>query len=314
MIDYPFDEMIGKEVVSSERLPGGINNPSYKVRCSDGESFVVQIVGEKFPDKIQRERRNVELMKKAGIPVPEIVSWDESGEVIQEKYLVKEYMGRDLKERKSEIRVSEAREIYSQLGKIYTDMHSITFENFGRIEKKNGDFKAVGSYESYRNFILEEFNKWLERGKDTPFEDKIPQLKEWLDKNSYIFDCEIKPRLIHNDFSPENIIVEEDEVKSIIDLDVVRAGNNIFDVYRVYNHFDGKEKSEAAVEAFFNNYSVELPDNYGQQIEFFNLVHPLAYIDCWKQIEENYSPEDLREMESFIMGSIREILNSSFDK
>lgn len=306
--------MVDGEVILSERLPGGINNPSYKVRCKDGKSYVVQIVGEKFPDKIERERRNVKLMQEAGVPVPEIVDWDESGQIIDSDYLVKEYMGKDLEERIDEIGVPEIREIYRQLGSIYTDMHSMTFENFGEITRKEGEFEVESSYGSYREFLLEILKKWLERGKDTPFEEMIPELKKWLDKNTAIIEHNITPRLIHNDFSPENIIVEESNVKAVIDLDVVRAGYNVFDVYRVYRHFDEEAKSEAAVEEFFRSYSGDLPDNYKKEIEFFRLVHPLAYIDCWKQIEEDYSTEDRKEMESFVMESIDKILNTSFGK
>jgi len=313
MPDYPFDEMVEKDVSSVEEFSGGINNPRYKVTCEDGKVFTVQIVGDKFPDKIEREKINVKIMKDRGLSVPDIVKADRSHEIIEKDYLVKEYLqGKTLSQVKKELTESEVRKIYQRLGDLYTKMHSMTFERFGKIVEIGGKFKVETSFDSYRDFFLDLSSSWLDRGVNTPFEDKVPELEEWLEKNSHIFKDYIEPRLVHSDFSSRNIIIHNSGVEGIIDFDIARAGNNVFDIYRVYRHFKEEKKSEVAVNGFFETYSTDLPQNYKKQIKFYRTINPLSYIDCWKQIEDSYSEKELEETESFVHESIQKILESSF--
>ncbi|MBS3816473.1 MAG: aminoglycoside phosphotransferase family protein [Candidatus Thermoplasmatota archaeon] len=206
---------------------------------------------------------------------------------------------------------SEVRKIYQQLGDLYTKMHSTTFERFGKIVEIDGKFKVETSFDSYRDFFLDLSRSWLHRGVDTPFEDKILELEEWLENRSHIFTDNIEPRLIHSDLSSSNVIVQDSSVRGIIDFDIAKAGNNVFDIYRVYRHFEEEKKSEIAVNGFFETYSIDLPQNYKKQIEFYRTIDPLSYIDCWEQIEESYSEKELEETESFVNESIQKILESS---
>lgn len=203
----------------------------------------------------------------------------------------------------------EISEIYGQLGKILSQFHSIKYEDFGRIVKRKEDFGVKPSSEDYKDYLLEKYFSWLERAKGTVFEGELPRLKEWLKENTWMFERDIKPRLIHDDFDPSNILVsvEDVEVKGIVDLDLVKAGNHVSDLYRIYQHFEG-EKGKIAVESFLDNYSIDLPDNFEEQVDFYRLTHPLAYLDCWTGIERDYSEEGLKDMKEFVRQSIQDIL------
>ena len=145
----------------------------------------------------------------------------------------------------------------------------------------------------------------------TPFEHFIPNLLTWLKSNIGVFGLDLVPCLTHNDFSNTNILVlDNGHISGVVDLDNILVGNCVADIYRIYPNFKGNQK-DLALKTFFKNYSINLPKNFDKQIKFYEVTHVLAYINCWIQIVESYTKEDLKNMVEKMNKDIKSLLSIS---
>ena len=65
---------------------------------------------------------------------------------------------------------------------------------------------------------------------------------------------------------------------------------------------------KTAVPFSFENYTVPLPDNFEKQLMFYEITHVLAYFDCWKQIVDSYSPNELNKMTKKMISDVETLL------
>ena len=307
-----FNELIGKNVVSAKKLSGGVNNPTYKLICEDNSKYILQFSGDKFPDKAIKQPLIVNLLKeKTNLPIANIIKSDTTKKVIDKDYIILEFVdGHLLKNISEEFTNKEIIKLYQDIAKYLSSLHSVRLEYFGDFVVEDNSLKIDPKYHSAREQIYEKYRSWINKAKNTPFEHFIPDLRGWLKTNINVFEDDIKPCLTHNDFSNTNLLVLNDgTISAVIDLDNVSAGNNVADIYRIYANFNN-DKKELALKTFFENYRVKLPRNFEKQIQFYDKTHVLAYIDCWNQILNSYSKEELEKMIKKMNKDIANLLNT----
>ena len=303
-MDLPFDSMVGKPVSEAARVSDGINNPTYRVVCRDGSRYVVQLAGSKFPEKVRRQRSVVALLQReTDLPVAGVVKADTSRQVVDNDYIVREHLpGRVLKDAVGSFDDGQVARLFGDMARCLGSLHGVAFGSFGELVFRDDGIGVSPSFPSAREQLHAEYKGWVEKAVGTPFEGFIPRLKGWLDANIGVFGPGIGPCLTHNDFSSANILVSEaGAVTGVVDLDNIRVGGNVVDIYRVY-HAIPEGKRDVALDAFFSTYPHRLPEGFDRQMRFFEATHVLAYIDCWEQIVASYTPEALDAM----VGSMKE--------
>ena len=311
-MEIDFTELVGKKVLTATKLSGGINNPTYKLICCDQSKFIIQFSGEKYPDKAMKQPLIVSLLKdKTNLPIANIIKSDTTKELVDKDYIILEFIeGNLLKDISDNFTNKEIIKLYQEIAKYLSSLHSIKLDSFGEFTIENGSLKITNKYDSAKEQIYEEYQSWINQAKETPFEHFIPSLTKWLKNNINVFGEDIDPCLTHNDFSNTNMLVLEDgTISAIIDLDNISPGNNVTDIYRIYANFND-EKKELALKTFFKNYKVELPKNFEKQIKFYEITHVLAYIECWKQILNSYTEEELKKMIKKMNADINKLLKT----
>ncbi|MFW6025013.1 MAG: aminoglycoside phosphotransferase family protein [Candidatus Woesearchaeota archaeon] len=303
-----FNKIIEKKVIDVTKLKSGINNPTYKIK-TENSKYIVQFAGDKFPDKITRQPKIVDLLrKKTSLPIYDIIKSDTTHKNLNRDYIILEYLSGKLI-KNAQFDKNKVINLYKDIAKYLSSLHSINYNSFGEIKFEN-KIQIKPSYDTARELIYNEYISWIKKAKETVFEDKIEYLINWLNKNISVFGDDIKPSLTHNDFSDSNILVSENgKITGILDLDNISIGNNVTDIYRIHNYFEGELK-EIGLKTFYENYSIDLPNNYKKQIKFYQKTHVLAYIDCWKQIKESYSKKQLKEMIKNMNKEIDELLKT----
>lgn len=307
-----FSELVGRDVITTEKLSGGVNNPTYKLICEDDTRYILQFSGDNFADRAIKQPLIVDLLKeKTNLPIANIIKSDTSRKLVNKDYIIFEFVeGYLLKNISDTFRDKEIINLYQDMALYLSSLHSVKLDYFGEFVTENGSLIISPKYSSAREQIYEEYHSWIVKAKKTPFEYFIPNLIDWLNINIHVFEDDITPCLTHNDFSNTNLLVfDTGKISAVIDLDNVRAGNSVADIYRIYANFD-EEKKDLALETFFENYKVKLPKNFEKQIQFYEKTHVLAYIDCWKQILKSYTTKELKIMIEKMNKDIVNLLNS----
>ena len=145
-----------REINSIKRITEGYSHYMYECKTTQG-TYIIRISYNKNPRfGIAKEIWVLNQYRTAGVPVPEVIAWNEG-----EKYdfmIMKKLEGTPADALWNTLKRQEQEAIAKEIGKILGKMHSITFPHFGHIEKNgvsNNDF-------SFRkqSDIATERNEW----------------------------------------------------------------------------------------------------------------------------------------------------------
>ena len=172
------------------------------------------------------------LLLKNNIPVPKVIKYDDSLELVKHPYLIiTEIEGKMLCEVINTMSNEEKISFYYEFGKIVAKIHSITFNKFGEVL----DGKTVESYSEANN--KGPFSSWKDTHREiidhrlsifqgSYFEDLIKPIRSWFNKNKPLIDYNIIPRLLHDDLNQKNVFLKNHQISGIIDFDNAFIGHN----------------------------------------------------------------------------------------
>jgi Ser/Thr protein kinase RdoA (MazF antagonist) len=231
------------------------------------------------------------LLADNNVPVPDVSHYDLSSSIIGSPFVILSEAEGEMMEAARPTELS----FYEDLGRTLGKIHSITFDSFG----ESIDGKTVGKPHELGSGP---FNTWKEMHeaivkfrlgyfKGTAFDDLITPITDYFQRNSYLLDYDIVPRLLHCDLNQKNVFVKDGKVSSIIDLDGCFIGHNEEELMRTESaNFSDDEDIR---QAFFKGYSeyVELDEGYEQRRPFYYLSRLLVHIDCMIRFGDAYRPE-----------------------
>ncbi|NHJ84090.1 MAG: aminoglycoside phosphotransferase family protein [Asgard group archaeon] len=220
----------------------------------------------------------LEGKKAAIVPVPEIIHLETSDEKIGYKFLIMEYIqGLLLEDHLKNLTSDEMKKLIVNLANIIKTIHSLEYEMFGEIE----DYDCPRKFYSVKSMIkanIRKDAKLVTLMRIFP-SDLIYSVQKFIEENLENCNFSNKPVLVHNDFNPSNIILDEKEkwqIKAILDFEWAKADDAILEIMTIMKEF--KLESEN-LRLFLTTYYSDdaIPDfaNYNLEWEVYQLAELL---------------------------------------
>lgn len=292
------------------KIDEGLIHETYTVEVN-GDNFILQFSGkdEENHSALSQCLKMYELLQGT-VPVPETVTKE-----------VQEIDGRNFTVVKNVDGVSGEQNISPQktreAGKTLAKIHGFTeFEEEGWIKFNGGK----NPQELLDNLEIIEFReKNLKRKKLSELEEKIEtfskkgledvaeETRKFIEEHGDFFPEEYTPVLIHDDFTPDNIIYRKERLNGVIDLDYAFSGLEVRNIVKSANSFwmhdPGAERNIR--NNFYEGYSEErsLPEDFDNLENFFRietLVHLIGGLielgELDKEEKDFYREEILEEV------------------
>ena len=281
----------------SVRRPGsGLTSSVFILETAQGD-FILKVSRDPASDwKLGKERIVYGLLRRQGLPAPQVLVTDLSHYLVSFAYTLSERLpGVTLSHANADMSAAERVGVYRQLGDMMGWMHSLTFDCFGDVMEQDG-ITTVGPAQELAGEAAgantgpfatwHEMHKQIVRGRlsflsHTEFHDLVEPVAYWFGDHEDLLDYPISPRLLHMDLHMSNILVSGGMVSGILDVEEAVIGHNEYDLMRTeLAHFgDGYE---ALREAFFEAYTalVLLDDGYEGRKPLYELSRSLVGLKC----------------------------------
>lgn len=296
----------GIPILKVDTLAGGWLNEKYLIESSKDKLYVLKELSlEKFSyEHLQYLIQTVELQSylyEENVAVPKILLNNDK-EVVSKfsnnKYFfIQEYVKGYSKEfdklTKEEI-FSIGKNLaflHSKLKKINSDAFNSDFLKYKNINdlKHELTVKRLEINENSSKKFVQQLNLFEEILNDS-------ELNKILNQN--------KLQLIHGDFTPDNIIFDNNEVKSIIDFELVRINSKLQDIGRIIlsTTFFNNEFDVLKLKNFVDGYSTVCKINYLDIIDSLKIVW-INEFNIWIQDRyfKNYNPPKVEKFINEIM-------------
>lgn len=172
------------------------------------------------------------LMRRGGVPVPDVLAHDSTGRVINRQVILLRYL--DSTPMNDPAIPDEARPaLRRQLGAYLRQMHAITHGHFGRVQP-DGTVHGDASWRVVFGDLWEEAIRRC-RDHDLLKTETLAQLERQLAAHSHrLEDPAIKPALIHGDVWEANVLLQQNkngvwQIAAIIDADRALFADRMFE-------------------------------------------------------------------------------------
>jgi aminoglycoside phosphotransferase (APT) family kinase protein len=243
-----------KKILTVELIESGKSHTNYKIVISSGKCFVVRYYSRTTPEK----ENNVLNLVKNLVPVPDILYQNE-------KLAIYSYLkGRML---------HEIPEFTRQAAKALVQISSIRFKSQGLINT-DGNITPWELTE-YKNFVRDMFdNKMVSALLGT---DKIERIKKILKRESLILnEIYSECRLVHGDYNPTNILIQNGEVSGILDWEFSHSGSPYMDIGNLLRNTD--EKYHKDIFEGLNDGGMNLPHDWRERAMLIDISSQVEFL------------------------------------
>ena len=247
------------EIKGIEEIHGGLMSHTFRVNTA-GKTFILQISSETDPHELENCLRTFSFLSEE-IPVPKPVTDGVQKYRDLHYTIVTELAGDTLQPNE---------ELTRESGRLLAQIHdSRGFEEPGWIDWDDGKPEVVGFpddslrrrieevLKDWRQFFVSLDAGWLVEATNTALDnmEKIPE--------------DFQPVLVHHDFNPGNILVEDGEINGVLDFDYAHSSHSVRDIAKAANKFwirGGRR------EDFYQGYrEVRDPELFEDTIDFYLL-------------------------------------------
>jgi len=250
------------------RLEEGMINDVFSL---DKKYVVKANTGHPNLAKLKKESEVYKLLAQNNIAVPHVYGYDDSKELIKYSYIIMEHInGVSLGSIWNTLSKEQKLNWLPKIGRLLAQIHDIHFAEFGD-EFSNGQFVGTKNYRKYIDQYVKNIAKELEKSKVLD-KKKIEQLENYFEKSN-LFDININASLIHFNFIFDNIIVDGDDIKAIVDWEWARSGHNEQElamfIYRTL------KQNIDFTKAFRKGYEeiMKIDDNFENRLYAYNLLY-----------------------------------------
>jgi aminoglycoside phosphotransferase (APT) family kinase protein len=210
---------------SARQISGGQSNPTFFLSY-DNRQLVLrkQPAGDLLPSAhaVDREYRVMAALQDQGVPVPQMILYEEDPSVIGTKfYVMKRLDGRVFHDsRLPELGASERGAAYNDLAKVLARLHSVDFNAAGL-----SDYGKQGSY--FQRQIARWTKQWhLSKTREIP---DIDALAEWLPNN---VPADERTTIVHGDYRVGNVMLHaaEPRIIGVLDWELSTLGHPFADL------------------------------------------------------------------------------------
>lgn len=231
-------------VLDINTVPESFSSEVYKLNLANRTNVYVKIPFNR--DKLYREYRILQRLHQV-ISVPNVLDFWEGNEQITGALLLSEISGGSCQGSLSE-------QLSFQIGVNHAKLHEIRTSGYG-VEYADG-FRNL-EHNDWRHYIKQNFEKLKE--------DCIEILNAKLFEQCIVYFNEAfsdlpepdGPCLVHMDFRPGNILVDNDKVTGIIDFESARGGSSEVDFTKLNRYF--WQSNPLSKRGYINGYSTIRP-------------------------------------------------------
>ncbi len=245
---------------------------------------------EKGVKEILDRKTGSHVFKEDALPVilvQDLYHYDESRELFPYMFSVLEYINgismydyiervgglkKDGKTIPSNIS-SQIESMFFTAGEALGKLHKIVFPGFYRSIL---DIGRIGKAVPWRTLFREKADALLsEAAKHAAMRDLIPEIKHYITSNMDLIPEDEMPVLFHNDYQPQNIIVDPEAgtVKGYIDFDNWQIGAREQDFIKI-QHWGTKELNPKFFRAFERGYKMHqhVDDNFQARVDLYTMA------------------------------------------
>lgn len=251
VIDEVVRKAIGAAPAERERIIKGEVNEVYGVKIDGGREIIVRISrGSEAESQFQKEGWAIEQAAKAGVPVPHVllveplqVEDQTLGVSVEERL-----PGLPLDELADRLSGSELAKILQRAGALLSQIHSIRTEGFGELDKKGrGERASIAFMFSEESLDPQELLVAARTASLNP--DVIERAVRILEKYQEHYPP-VAPHLLHGDFAPKHILIDDGKITGIIDFENAHGGDPVQEFANWQFFFEGRYPIEPIKEGY----------------------------------------------------------------
>lgn len=218
----------GSIVASASRIVLGQDNEVYDVTTTENHQLIVRI-SHKENHRFEAERWALNVARQAGVPTPHVLLVEPAEyDGIPIMFCIEEKVpGKALDLLLKEGITSELSKAIHQIGEILGKLHSVRIDGFGYLQAD-----AKGQQTSFAEIMLMANEREAELYEAASLwnvpAQKIATSLEMLDTHRELYEFHT-PVLVHGDFGPKHIFVEDDHICGIIDMQDCSGNHPIID-------------------------------------------------------------------------------------
>lgn len=199
------------ELDEVKSLVGGSVNQTFSLQTSDGSRAVLKISPHRVNRDLERESRQLELLRTLAFPVPQVYLCDIGSLDHPFSYLLMEFCdGISLAEARMRCSGEAFDRLQERLAEMVAALHDQKSGHYGRVASTNGQSTTYTSWPAFYRAVYDSIWHEAERSPLLPSKCRKPihKVHERLDRLLAHSDC---PRLVHWDIWDTNVLVAPDE-------------------------------------------------------------------------------------------------------
>ncbi len=263
----------------------GLSKPKKVIRLEEGMVNDVFSIDNKYVIKINTGHPNIPKLKKekeiygkvlGKIPAPKTQGYDSSKEILPYSYLIMQHVsGSSLGSMYDKLSEEQKNVWLIKMGELLASVHSITFNHFGEDFSKN-DFQGEKTYTEFLKGYVRSICQRIKESKE--LEDKdLKRIQEFF-LNNALFNIDPTASLIHGNFVPDNILVDNEEIKAIVDWEWCRSGHNEEEIATFL--YRNLKLDKNSVKNFRQGYEkiIQLSPDFEERLYAYNLLYYLRVL------------------------------------
>lgn len=276
------------EIVSRERIIKGEANEVYLVKTSSGKELIVRISHGEEP-RFESEKWAIDACREVGVPAPKVLLIENLKN--DEKQLavnVQEKLpGIPLNEIE-DLDVGQKNSCLQQAGLLLSKIHSLSVSGYG-----GTDSEGRGKYDSIKEVVSSLCLKEVEIkriGSEKGFDlDSIDQAFQLLKEGAESYG-NMPPSLLHNDYGPKHLLVDQGVVTGVIDFENAEGGDPVKEFARWDFFFGEKYPYQELVKGYENKKVFE--ESFPERFKIWKIYLGLSHISYYYK-ENNKGGLDL---------------------
>lgn len=310
------------EIVDCEELSGDAKE-TYKVVLSNGQEFILHICRKtNLEDRFEVEDLTSQIVSEnSDVPVPKVIASDLSKQDFSYMYFISEKIdGYNPLKRFKYMPIDEKKTILRQLGRYMGRFHrDITFDSFGQFNYSESDGLEIQEG-SWPDVFMQIMEKQLSEVSHDAFDDLVPIIREILEDNLHLLEGNFQPVMVHQDYGPRNIMVDEGSISGIIDWERAISGHKEYDLFKaerrfIDDRFNSREVREELRPVLFEGYLEEnaLSSGWRERRKLYRYCYNIESIWTFHIWESTLDEEKKDQVIDFYRSYLQDGLGSSQD-
>ena len=184
------------------------------------------------------------LSRVPNVPVPAVYELDTSEERLPYPYSVVEHVGGDELDEVSQFlayATERKRTLVRAMARTLGSLHERTDLD------RYGSLSADGEGDDWASFYTDHYREHADGAADSPVADLADEALAFFERAAADLEGPPAPALLHGDYTPDNLVIREDEVRAVLDWEHAKAGDPAWEAWKttenVVNVFDGEERA-----------------------------------------------------------------------